>query len=90
MKCKIEEKKVSSRIPEVGEPWRHRNHSSIFMRIRDEHGCHALKDVYTQEFFYSVDILNGLVARTPRSDNSIIILQPKGDEIIFEEKASGD
>jgi hypothetical protein len=90
MKCKINEKEAKTRIPEIGEPWKHRNDGRVFMRMRDDDGHSLLRDADPVDYFFSVELTSLEIFKTRRSSTTIIILQPKGGEIIFEEKTSGD
>lgn len=56
MNINVVEKKVKSILPKVGELWRLKNRTSIYMRINDKHGVKVFSDVLlkNRKYIFSV------------------------------------
>lgn len=59
MKYKIRTTEEKSRIPEIGEVWRHKGHASVYLRVSDD----RIRDK-TNGKFYSVDLVSGGIMTT--------------------------
>lgn len=88
MEIKVEKRLTKKNIPRIGDIWQHEYSEFIYMRINDKQGNiiegHKKKDI--EKYFYSICLNNGESAHTDRDANDIIILQPKDNILILEEK----
>ena len=69
-----EEKPEEKVIPEVGDVWKHKKGSDVFMRVKDIHGSRAL-GLDEKDFFFSVGLEGGWIYSTGRNADDIVILQ---------------
>lgn len=88
MEIKVEKRLTKKNIPRIGDIWLHEDSNFIYMRINDKQGNiiegHKKKDI--EKYFYSICLNNGEFAHTDRDANDIVILQPKDNILILEEK----
>lgn len=83
----IKKKKEELRLPGIGEFWKHRNRSSIYIRVHDYDGAQALKNAYLDNnVFYSVALQGGGIQWTCRDEtDDIVILRPLNNRLTLEE-----
>lgn len=82
MKTRVEETESKTRIPEVGQCWRHHNDNAIYMRIDDAEGRRA-RNCDIPNRFFSVHLNSGFIVTTSMTATNIQILEPKGGEMVF-------
>jgi len=87
MKTEIVKSKKVSRLPEVGEAWRHEGSDNVLIRIPDEDGYNALSR-HSRALFYSCELRTGRIMRTVDGYGGIIILEPVGGVMRFQEKGA--
>lgn len=74
VKLKIEVKEQQekkARLPEMGECWRHRNSSNIYMRISDATGARALATIVEGNFF-SINLCCGDISAFPTAPSHLL------------------
>ena len=80
-----EKKKI--KIPEIGQTWKHKHMDEIYMRINNKSGAmakgHNVEE--KEEYFYSVDLKCGDIRFSDKEDDSIVLLEPVGGEVHFNE-----
>ena len=88
MEIKVEKRPTKKNIPRIGDIWRHEDSNFIYKRINDKQGNiiegHEKKDI--EKYFYSICLNNGRFFYSDRNANHIVILQPKDNILILEEK----
>lgn len=63
-------------IPKVGEVWKHKHDSTIWMRIQDTYGVMGKPIESCQNSFFSIDLDTGLVSHTGLNAKNIELLTP--------------
>ena len=71
MKYTIKSNKPVSKIPEVGQVWRHKGYTYVYIRISDSIG--KLYYPTANDCFYSVSLASGEIALTRKDCESIEI-----------------
>ena len=84
MKVRLKERKATaSRIPKVGQCWRHTNEEAIYRRLSDKVAWKLA--IPAPGFFYSVDLDTCTIHRTSFNKTDFVLLQPVGGELVLEE-----